>query len=87
MEFGTDCVSLKALLARYFYKSLEPLIKLWINEDGRKLFTWNDSVKKSSKAKTKAKIQNNYNLDLRYYWGKWQLKLMRGTHNKVPKKA
>lgn len=56
IEFVTDCTLLETLLGQYFYEDLRPLIKVWINKDGQELFTWNDLIKKKSRAEAKAKI-------------------------------
>ena len=56
MEFDADYTLLETLLGQSFYEKLRPLIKLWIDENGRELFAWDDLVKKSLKAKAKAKI-------------------------------
>lgn len=59
MEFNTNYTLSKAFLSQYFHKKLRPSIELWINEDGQKLFTWDDLVKNLPKAEANAKIQNN----------------------------
>lgn len=63
MEFNTDYALSKALLGRYFSESLRPSIKLWINKDGQELLSWDNLVKKSSKAKAKAFIHGNTYLE------------------------
>lgn len=77
----------KSFLGQYFYEKLRPLIKFWIDENGQKLFAQNDLVKKLSRAKEKAKIQNKYNLDQCCYWGKQLLKIMKEACNNQLDKA
>ncbi len=65
IKFDADCSLSEVLLRQYFYESFRPSIKLWINKEDEKQFLWDKLVKKSIKAKAKAKIQaaNSQNLD------------------------
>lgn len=57
MKFDIRCTQIEDVLYQYFYKSLRPLIRLWIDEKGQKLDDWNVLVKKAAKAEAKAKMQ------------------------------
>ena len=57
MKLDADCSPSEVLLGQYFYESLRPSIKLWIDEEGREQLAWDDLVKKPTKAEAKAKIQ------------------------------
>ena len=70
MEFDVDYAPSEAFLGQYFYEKLKQLIKLWIYEDSRELFVWDDFVKKLLRAKAKVKIQNNHDLNQRCHWDK-----------------
>ena len=56
MEFDADCAPSEGLLGRYFYESLRPSIKLWIDKEGQEQLGWDDLVKKTTMAKAKARI-------------------------------
>ena len=57
LEFDTRCAPTEDVLCRYFYKGLRPSIRLWIDEKGRELDGWDSLVKKTTRAKAKAKMQ------------------------------
>lgn len=65
MEFDIKCALIENILGQYFYKSLKPSIKLWIDKKDQKLDSWDVLVKKAIRAKAKAKIQSfaNRNID------------------------
>lgn len=62
-EFDTRCTPTEEVLCRYFYESLRPLIRLWIDEEGRELDGWSALVKKATRAEAKAKIQASVSRD------------------------
>lgn len=88
MEFDATYTPLKALFSLYFYVSLRPSIKLWINEKNREQLRWDDLIKKLIKSKAKARIQtsNSRDLDQQCPRGKRPLKLIKESKNKQPKK-
>lgn len=65
MKFDAKCIFLGDLLVWYFYKGLRPLIKLWIDKEGRELDGWKKLIKKATRAKAKAKMQlaSSHNID------------------------
>lgn len=73
MKFDTDFAPSRVFLDRYLYEDFRPLIKLWIDENGRELLSWDDFIQKSSQAKAKAKIQNIQDLDQYNPWDKRSL--------------
>lgn len=77
MEFNATYAPIGTFLGYYFDKELRSLIKLWINKKGQKLLLWDNFVKKSSRAESKAKIQNNWDLDPHCPLGKHPLKLIK----------
>lgn len=87
MEFNNWSAPLEVFLSWYSYVCLRPLVKLWLDENGRELFTWDDFVKKLLKAKIKDKIQNNRDLNLHYPCNKQPPKLIKETRDKHPEMA
>lgn len=82
MEFDAAYALLEALLGQYFYADIRLSVKLLFNNKGREDLTWDELVKKATRAKSKAKIQKNYDLDQQCPQGKWPLKLMKKNYNK-----
>lgn len=60
---------------------------MWIKKNGRELIAWYDFVKKLSRAKRKAKIQNNQDLNQDCYRGKRPLKLIKKARDKQLEKT
>lgn len=87
MEFDADYAPSRVLLGRYFYKSLKPSIKLWINEKSWELLFWDNLIKKLSQAKAKAKIQNKRDLNQYCPWSKKLLKLIKESQDEQSEKA
>lgn len=89
MDFDANCAPSEALLGQYFYEGLRPLIKFWIDKEGREWLTRNDLVRKVTRAEAKAKIQtaNSRELDQRCPRGKQSLKLMKKARDEQPEKA
>ena len=51
------------MLCQYFYKGFKPSIRLWIDKEGQNLDGWNALIKKTIRAKAKAKIQASASRD------------------------
>lgn len=56
MKFDANCALLRVFLGRYLYEDPRLLIRLYINEKGQELLSWNDLVQKLCRAEAKAKI-------------------------------
>ncbi len=87
MEFDADCALIKGQLGRTFYDGLRLSIKLWINEVDREHLSWEELVTMANRAKAKARIHNNQQLDQRCLWGKRPLKLTYKESQEQPEKT
>lgn len=87
MKFDFVCTPTEDHLGQYFYESFKLSIKLWLNKEGWEKLARDESVRKPTKTKSKAKIQKDRNLDQQCPRGKRLLKLIKGNHDEQPKKA
>lgn len=57
LEFDADAASNESYLIRFFRDGLKPSIKVWMDQRGRELDSWDELVEKAIDVEAKASLQ------------------------------